>query len=99
MAIIQVTPEILRSKAQELRAYKAQHDEAMAKMRTLIMGLNETWKGAAQDAYVQKYESMQPTFTNFTEMLEGYARLMDTASEQMEATDQSLQTTMNSFGA
>ncbi len=39
MALIQVTPDLLNSKANELRGLKAQHDEAMSKMRTLILGL------------------------------------------------------------
>lgn len=98
MALIQVTPDLLTGKANELRGYKGQHDEAMSKMRTLIMGLNEIWKGDAQDAFVAKYESMQSTFNNFSQMLEDYAKLMDTAAAKLQETDQGLQTTMNSFG-
>ena len=99
MAQIQVSPDLLASKSNELRGLRAQHDEAMNKMRTLIMGLNEIWKGDAQDAFVAKYESMQNTFTNFSEMIEDYAKLMDTAAQKLQETDQSLQTTMNSFGS
>lgn len=98
MALIQVTPDLLTGKATELRGLKDQHDEAMSRMRTLIMGLNEVWKGDAQDAFVAKYESMQNTFTNFSQMLEDYARLMDTAAQRLQETDQNLQSTMNSFG-
>ncbi len=98
MALIQVTPDLLNSKANELRGLKSQHDEAMSKMRTLIQGLNEVWKGDAQDAFLAKYESMQSTFTNFSQMLEEYAKLMNTAAQKLQETDQSLQTTMNSFG-
>ena len=98
MALIQVTPDLLTGKANELRGLKANHDEAMAKMRTLILGLNEIWKGDAQDAFVAKYESMQPTFNNFAQLLEDYAKLMDTAAQKLQETDQSLQSTMNSFG-
>lgn len=98
MALIQVTPDLLTSKSNELRGYKGQHDEAMSKMRTLIMGLNEVWKGDAQSAFVAKYESMQSTFNNFSQMLEEYAKLMDTAAQRLQETDQNLQTTMNSFG-
>lgn len=99
MALIQVTPDLLTGKANELRNLKAEHDETMSKMKSLIYGLNEVWKGDAQDAYVAKYDSMQGTFTNFSEMLEGYARLMDTAAQKLQETDQALQSTMNSFGA
>ena len=98
MALIQVTQDLLNGKANELRGYKDQHDDAMAKMRALIMGLNEVWKGDAQDAFLAKYEGMQSTFTNFSQMLEDYAKLMDTAAQRMQETDQSLSTTMTSFG-
>ena len=97
MAIIQVTPEVLTSKATEVRSLKAQHDDTMAKLRSLVLALNETWKGEAQDAFVAKFESMQNSFTRFSEMLEGYAKLMDTAARELQNTDQSLKSTMQSF--
>lgn len=97
MAIIQVTPEVLNSKANEVRSLKAQHDDTMAKLRSLVLALNETWKGEAQDALVAKFESMQNSFTSFSEMLEGYAKLMDTAARELQNTDQSLKSTMQSF--
>ena len=97
MAIIQVTPEVLTSKATEVRSLKAQHDDTMAKLRSLVLALNETWKGEAQDAFVAKFESMQNSFTSFSAMLEGYAKLMDTAARELQNTDQSLKSTMQSF--
>lgn len=98
MALIQVTPDLLTGKAGELRGMKATHDENMAKMRSLMTGMNEIWKGDAQDALLAKYESMQSTFTQFSEMLEGYAKLMDTAAQKMQETDSSLASQMSSFG-
>ncbi len=98
MATIQVTPELLTSKAQELRTLKATHDEAMTKMRALVNGLNEIWKGEAQTAFVSKFESMQSTFTSFSEMLEGYAKLMDTTVQKMTEADTATASTINSFG-
>lgn len=98
-SLIQVSPELLRGKATELRQYKTEHDEAMSKMRTLMTNLNEVFKGDAQTALLAKYESMQGTFTQFSEMLESYAKLLDTSATEMETTDQNLAGKMNSFGA
>ncbi len=98
MAIIQVTPELLNGKAAELRSLRSNHDESMAKMRSLIMGLNEIWKGGAQDAYVAKYQSMQATFTNFSQMLEEYAKLMDVTAQKMSEKDSELASQINSAG-
>ena len=98
MALIQITPDLLAGKATELRGYKAEHEEAMNKMRSLMTNLNEIWKGDAQDALFAKYEGMQGTFTQFNEMLEDYAKLMDTVAKQMRDLDSSLASQMNSFG-
>ena len=98
MALIQITPEALRGKAGEVRSYKGEHDEVIQRLRTLVNGLSETWKGDAQTAFVDKFESIQASFTNFSEMLEGYAKLMDTAATEMENADQSLKSTMSNFG-
>jgi WXG100 family type VII secretion target len=98
MATIQVTPELLQSKATEVRGLKSNHDDTMQRLTNLVRALNEQWKGAAQDAFVAKFESMQPQFKNFSEMLEGYATLMDTAARELLNTDQQLKGTMQSFG-
>ena len=97
MAIIQVTPESLRSEATSLRSLKSEHEAEMKKLRTLILNLNEQWKGEAQDAFVSKYMELQPQFTKFIELLEGHARLMDTSAQELENTDRALKNTMSSF--
>lgn len=94
MATIQVTPDLLNSKATEVRSLRAQHDEAMSKLRTLILSINEIWKGEAQEAFVANFESMQGTFTSFSESLEGYAKLMDTSANKLRETDEQLKAMM-----
>ena len=99
MALIQVTPDLLNGKATELRSIKADHDQAMARMRTLVLGLNDQWKGDAQDAFLAKYESMQSTFQAFSEMIEGYATLMNTTANGMQDSDTGLASTISGFGS
>ncbi len=98
MALIQVTPETLEQKASELRGYREEHLGTMEKIRSLVNGTNEIWRGEAQDAYVEKFRSMQNVFNNFSEMLEGYAKLMDVAAKEFRARDEELKNTMNSYG-
>lgn len=98
MATIQVTPDLLQGKATELRGYKAEHDEAMAKIRALVNGLSDIWKGEAQTAYQGKFDSMQSTFTQFSEMLEGYAKLMDEVAKTMAETDMGGAQRIGAFG-
>ena len=97
MATIQITPEVLKAKAAEVRNLKSQHDETMAKLQTLVHSLNDTWKGESQTAFVQKFDSMKTSFTNFSNTLESYAKMMETAAREMQNTDQSLKSAMNKF--
>ena len=98
MALIQVTPDLLSGKASEVRNLKQAHDDNMSKMNTLIMSLNEIWKGEAQDALVAKYQSMQNTFQQFSQMLEDYALLMETSANKMQETDVDLKGKIQAFG-
>lgn len=98
MALIQVTPELLTSKANELRNLRSQHDEIMSRMNSLITSLHEVWRGDAQEAFVEKYESMQATFNSFSELIEEYAKLMNNASNKLYDADQSIQASMAAFG-
>lgn len=99
MAIIQVTPELLRGKASEVRGIKSNHDEIVNQISSLVTNLNSQWKGAAQDTFLSRYNDFKgTTFVEFTNMLEGYAKLMDTAANELEQQDQTLSNgTMNQF--
>lgn len=97
MAVIQVTPELLQAKATEVRGLKSNHDDTMAKLSTLVHSLNEHFKGSAHDAFVAKFDSMQPQFKNFSEMLEGYAKLMDNSARELQEADQRAKGQVQSF--
>ena len=88
MARIQVTPELLREKSNEVRNLKEENVAVIQKLTTLVNGLSEIWQGEAQSAFQTKFESMRSTFTQFEELLESYAVNLSTNAdiyEQAEA--------------
>ena len=97
MAIIQVTPESLRSEANRLNTLKESHKTEMNNLRRLILSLNEQWKGSAQDAFVGKYQELQPEFQKFIRLLEDHINHMKIEADQMEERDNALASTMKSF--
>lgn len=97
MAIIQVTPESLRSEANRLNTLKESHKTEMNNLRRLILSLNEQWKGSAQDAFVGKYQELQPEFQKFIKLLEDHINHMKIEADQMEERDNALASTMKSF--
>ena len=97
MAIIQVTPETLRSEANTLNTLKENHKTEMNNLKRLVYALNEQWKGAAQDAFLSKYQELQPEFDKFVRLLEDHISHMKIEADQMEERDNSLASTMRSF--
>lgn len=90
MAEIKISTDVIRGKASEVRSLRAQHDDVITKLRTLVNGVSDTWLGQAQTAFVSQFESMQSTFTAFSELMETYAQKMDAAATTMEETDAAL---------
>lgn len=98
MAVIQVTPEMLKTKAKDVRTIKTNHEKIVDKITSLVRNLNSQWKGAAQDTFLARYNDFNTTtFVTFANMLEGYAKLMETAANELENQDTMLEKTMNSF--
>lgn len=97
MAIIQVTPESLRAEANRLNSLKESHKTEMNNLRRLILSLNEQWKGSAQDAFVGKYQELQPEFQKFIRLLDDHINHMKIEAQQMEERDNALASTMKSF--
>lgn len=99
MAVIQVTPEMLRTKATDVRTIKTNHENIVGKITSLVKNLNSQWKGAAQDTFLARYNEFNATtFETFANMLEDFANLMETAANELENQDTTLSnTTMNSF--
>lgn len=94
---IQITPEELRGQSQTVRDYKEEQEEVMQKITNLILSIGEVWTGDAQVAFINKYQSMQPVFTSFANALEEFAELMQTAANEMEATDKKWSQIINSL--
>jgi WXG100 family type VII secretion target len=94
MSLIQVTPEMLRSRASDARRLKGEHEQVIQRLDQLVLGLNDIWKGRAQDAFVAQYQGMKSTFQNFAEMLENHALLMDKSANELETTDTTLANVM-----
>lgn len=90
MAIIKIDADTLRSKATEIRTMKANHDENIARMRALVTNLSGVFAGEAATAYVNQFESMQATFTSFSEMIEMFAAELDTTANSFQEMDTTL---------
>ena len=90
MATIRLTPEMLREKAAALRQQRESHDDALAGIKSLIDNLGDIFSGAAFEAVVNNFESVQQQSAKFSQALESYAVMVETAANTFEQGDSSL---------
>ena len=83
---IRVDADTLHSKANELRTLLSNHNDNVGRMRTLVNNLT----GAAATAYIEKFNGMESTFTQFAEMIESFATNLDTVANSFTEQDNSL---------
>jgi WXG100 family type VII secretion target len=98
MSTIQITPETLRSQASTLRKHVSDQKQTIQRTRNLVLSLRESWKGAAQEAFVAKFQSMDQTYRQLSEVLEAYAKLMDKAANEFQSADQNLRSSIQNIG-
>ena len=89
-----VTPEEMRSNATSLRSEKANFEQCISSMRTIVNSMSGVFEGEAAAAYVSNFESYNGQFTPFGELLESFAQKLDTAANTMEETDGGLAASM-----
>ena len=87
---IRVDAETLHSKANELRNKLDTHNQNIANMKTLVNGLSGEFTGAAATAYIDRFNSMEATFNQFSEMIENFATNLDTVANSFTEQDNSL---------
>ena len=93
--LFQVNPEDLRRDALNLDEARQLDMAVMSKMRALVVELNSIWQGAAQAEYVAKFESMQPVFNAFYDLLKQFADVEKAAADEAERVDQELLSQIN----
>lgn len=96
MAIIKIDADTLRKKATDIRNMKSNHDDNITKMRALVTNLSGVFEGEAATAYVNQFESMQATFTSFSEMIEMFAAELDTTANSFREMDITLASKLSS---
>lgn len=89
-----VTPEEMRGNATNIRSEKANFEQCISSMRTIVNSMSGVFEGEAATAYVANFESYNAQFTSFGELLESFAQKLDTAASTMEETDGGLASSM-----
>lgn len=87
---IRVDAETLHSKANELRNKLTTHNQNIASMKGLVNGLSSEFTGAAATAYIERFNNMEATFNNFSDMIESFATNLDAVANTFTDQDNTL---------
>lgn len=84
---IRITPDQMRSRANEYRIEAGRLQDVISKMDSLLNQLQGEWEGAASRAYASRFTELRPGFVKAKELVEEIARALDNTAARLEETD------------
>ncbi len=76
MAKIRVTPQTLRSRANELETMNNKFKNEVTKLRTLNTTLGQQWKGDARTAFDREFQKDATKFDEFYKGIQEFIRVL-----------------------
>lgn len=92
MPDIKITFQALRDKTQQLRDKNTQLDQTLTDTKNAINGLEADWSSDTSITIRDKITGMQEIFDTYREVIESYAKFLDSAIAQYEFTEATLNT-------
>ena len=74
MALIKLTPELIREQAEQLVSNAEKNDQVIADLDSIVNGLLTGWEGPAQQAFTESYQTKRATFQSFTEIMRDFSK-------------------------
>lgn len=87
MANINVSPDLLRTRAGQYEAESENVGEMIERLDSLLNELVEEWKGSASEAYAEKYEELKPDFVHAKDLLHDIAEALKITADNLENID------------
>lgn len=84
---IRITPDQMRSRANEYRVEAENVQGVIAKMDSLLSQLQGEWEGEASRAYAARFQELRPGFVQAKELIDEIARALDNTAMALEETD------------
>lgn len=94
---INISLEKLTSTAQEVRAMNAQLTQELQEMSRIVKEVGSVWESPASETFRARFNRMTPVFENYREIVEAYAKFLDSTVASYEATENTLNQNASSF--
>lgn len=87
---IRITPDQMRSRANEYRVERDNVESVISHMDSLLNALQGEWEGEASRAYDARYQELRPSFVKVQELIGEIAQALDATAQTLEETDSSI---------
>lgn len=87
---IRITPDQMRSRANEYRGQADIVGEVINKMDSLLSALQGEWEGAASEAYAARFTELRPGFVEAQNLIMEIATALDSTAQIVEETDSNI---------
>ncbi|MBR3226045.1 MAG: WXG100 family type VII secretion target [Atopobiaceae bacterium] len=84
---IRITPDQMRSRANEYRVEAENVQDVINKMDALLNRLQGEWEGEASRAYASRFQELRPGFVRARSLIDEIARALDNTASTLEETD------------
>ena len=84
---IRITPDQMRSRANEYRREAENVQSVIGRMDSLLNQLQGEWEGASSRAYASRFQELRPGFVQAKELVDEIARALDNTASTLEETD------------
>lgn len=98
MAEIKISTQELKSTAIDIRSLNNKMDEDLKDCSNEIEKLRSTWQSDGAEEIRSAMNTLKPKFEEYKNVIESYAKFLDTTAESYESTEQGVQTNAETFG-
>lgn len=87
---IRMTPDAMRSRANEYRIEASNVESVIHKMDNLLTQLQSEWEGKASESYADRYAALRPSFVAAYDLINEIAKSLDESARIMGETDDAI---------
>lgn len=94
---IQVTTQVLTETAGKIRSINANMDSKLADIHNKMDSLQNTWQSSASNDIRAAMTAMKPRFEEYKNVVESYAKFLDSTAQSYEVTETTAQNNASQF--
>ena len=94
---IQITTQVLTETAGKIRSINSSMDSKLVEINNKMNGLENTWQSSAASDIRAAMNAMKPRFEEYKNVVESYAKFLDTTAASYETAEAAAQSNANQF--